>query len=240
MSTDANQIELLVREVLARLAHTSLPGSATHAQSPAIETIKTTAPASDELELMTHVISAKLLDGKLTGIKTVRVRSQAVVTPAARDLLRAANVKLVRGSVQKSQAGPNTTAAVDRPVALALFCQPASLVVLKKQLCPRRALVAAASKNIEEVVHQVRQALSAGHRLGVVVAENSFELNMALGQSGLKALRVANWGDFKLALGEAKPNVWLFDSRQWNVPATTNACNQIYDSGYWRSLMESR
>jgi hypothetical protein len=245
MSTDANQIELLVREVLARIAQEtkSTVGVAPSAAPP-------TRP-SDELELMANVISTQSLEGKLKGIKSVRIRQQAVITPAARDLLRAANVTLVRGAnnsraTNENPASHGATAATQqpetaqvRPAALALFVPEKWVEIFKKQLCPRRALVTQADKEVEQVVSRLQMAMSSGHRLGVIVAENSFELNMFINRSGWRGVRIASWGDFQLALQEAAPDVWVLDPRPLKIPAITNICNRIYENGYWRSRKEN-
>jgi hypothetical protein len=250
MSTDANQIELLVREVLARMAQQtkSEPGKATIAMSPALP--------DDVLELMGNVISVQTLEGKLNGIKTVRIRQQAVITPAARDVLRAAKVTLVRGAnamganansaangnsaAQPKGATSDSGAVKERPAALALLAPGKLVEIFKKQLCPRRATVGLVDKELEQIVNRLRTALSNGHRLGVVVAENSFELNMAVNRQGLRGVRIASWSDFQFALQEASPDVWVLDSRQLNIPAITNVCNRIYENGYWRSRKENR
>lgn len=244
MSTDANQIELLVREVLARIAQETKTevGVASSAAPP--------TRSSDELELMANVISTQSLEGKLKGIKSVRIRQQAVITPAARDLLRAAKVTLVRGVNSRSANENNAPLGSEavpqgakvaqvRPAALALLVPEKWVEIFKKQLCPRRALVTQADKETEQVVSRLQMAMSSGHRLGVIVAENSFELNMLINRSGWRGVRIASWGDFQLALQEAAPDVWVLDSRLLKIPAITNICNRIYENGYWRSRKEN-
>lgn len=244
MSTDANQIELLVREVLARIAQETKTevGVASSAAPP--------TRSSDELELMANVISTQSLEGKLKGIKSVRIRQQAVITPAARDLLRAAKVTLVRGVNSRSANENNAPLGSEavpqgakvaqvRPAALALLVPEKWVEIFKKQLCPRRALVTQVDKETEQVVSRLQTAMSSGHRLGVIVAENSFELNMLINRSGWRGVRIASWGDFQLALQEAAPDVWVLDSRLLKIPAITNICNRIYENGYWRSRKEN-
>lgn len=244
MSTDANQIELLVREVLARIAQETKTevGVASSAAPP--------TRSSDELELMANVISTQSLEGKLKGIKSVRIRQQAVITPAARDLLRAAKVTLVRGVSSRSANENNAPLGSEavpqgakvaqvRPAALALLVPEKWVEIFKKQLCPRRALVTQADKETEQVVSRLQMAMSSGHRLGVIVTENSFELNMLINRSDWRGVRIASWGDFQLALQEAAPDVWVLDSRLLKIPAITNICNRIYENGYWRSRKEN-
>jgi hypothetical protein len=97
-----------------------------------------------------------------------------------------------------------------------------------------------AEGDVDQMVKRLQLAISSGHRLGVVIAKNSFELNMAVNRIGLRGARIASWADFQFALQEATPDVWILDSRQWNVPAMMNICNRIYDDGYWRSRKENR
>jgi len=243
MSTDANQIELLVREVMARLAQpgTAQPGTAQPgtAQLASAITTAVSSPGSEELELMASVISVQSLEGKLKGIKRVRIRPNAVITPAARDVLRDAKVTWVRG-VKEGSASSDSAASKERPAALVVLAAEKFVEPLKKQLCPRRALVLRAEGDVDQTVKRMQMAISAGHRLGVVIAENSFELNMAVNRLGFRGARIAGWDDFQFAMKEALPDVWVLDSRQWNVPAIMNICNRIYDDGYWRSRKENR
>jgi len=233
MSTDANQFELLVREVLARLAQQ------VKAEEAAVITAAVPPASNDELELMASVISVQSLEGKLKGIKLVRIRSNAVITPAARDLLRDAKVTWVRGG-KAHHATSDSAQAKERPAALAVLAAENYVESLRKQLCPRRASVMQAEGDVDQTVKRLQLAISSGHRLGVVIAKNSFELNMAVNRIGLRGARIASWADFQFALQEATPDVWILDSRQWNVPAMMNICNRIYDDGYWRSRKENR
>lgn len=243
MSTDANQIELLVREVMARLAQQSAAQPVKTEQFKAGEvsamTTAASPPSNDELELMASVISVQSLEGKLKGIRLVRIRPSAVITPAARDVLRDAKVTWVRG-VKASSATSDSAPAKGRPAALVVLAAEKYVEPLKKQLCPQRASVSLAEGGVDQTIKRLQLALSSGHRLGVVIAEDSFELNMSVNRLGFRGVRIATWDDFQFALKEATPDVWVLDSRQWNVPAMMNVCNRIYDDGYWRSRKENR
>lgn len=257
MTNDANQIELLVREVMARLAP-SLGTVASAAQSstttPSVltqvvsETSATSRP-KDELAVMASVVSVGLLQGKLNGIKKVRVRSKAVVTPAARDLLRATRVELVRGESQAQLSSPQSSntvgvsgslaAPVSSVAALSVLCPKVWIERLQKSLCPKRGSLDEIAAIMPEIVAQVQKKFSQGHRLAVLVTESSFDAVVQLARAGIRAVRVASWGDLQLALSDAGPQVWVLDPRQWNIPLTLNACNRVYESGYWRQRMEA-
>ncbi|MEY4567539.1 MAG: hypothetical protein RLY14_2509 [Planctomycetota bacterium] len=256
MTNDANQIEMLVREVMARLAPSlgNVAGANSNTTIPSVPTqiVSEASAASrpkDEIAVMASVVSVGLLQGKLNGIKKVRVRSKAVVTPAARDLLRATRVELVRGESQAQLSNPQSSntvvvsgslsAPVSSVAALSVLCPKVWMERLQKSLCPKRGSLDEIAAMMPEIIAQVQKKFSQGHRLAVLVTESSFDAVVQLARAGIRAVRVASWGDLQLALSEAGPQVWVLDPRQWNIPLTLNACNRVYDSGYWRQRMET-
>jgi len=257
MTNDANQIEMLVREVMARLAP-SLGTVASVVNSNLATPLVPTQVASetsaaslpkDELAVMASVVSVGLLQGKLNGIKKVRVRSKAVVTPAARDLLRATRVEIVRGESQSQVSSPQASntvgvgGSVPSPVssvaALTVLCPKQWIERLHKSLCPKRGSLDEIAAILPEIVMQVQKKFAQGHRLAVLVTESSFDAVVQLARAGIRAVRVASWGDLQLALSDAGAQVWVLDPRQWNIPLTLNACNRVYESGYWRQRTEA-
>lgn len=94
--TAANvDVEQIVRQVLRQLQGTSAPAaSAVAAPTP----VSAPAPSCGELRLGEPVVTLSRLTGQLEGIATVIVGSAAVVTPAARDLLKQRGIELIRQS----------------------------------------------------------------------------------------------------------------------------------------------
>jgi hypothetical protein len=81
---DADQLEWIVREVVRRLRE----GAAGAA-----------APIADgQLTLPHTLITAATLEHRLEGVARVSVPPRAVVTPAARDLLKERNIELRRST----------------------------------------------------------------------------------------------------------------------------------------------
>ncbi|HTU24372.1 MAG TPA: RpiB/LacA/LacB family sugar-phosphate isomerase [Pirellulales bacterium] len=98
--SDPKLVDSIVREVLARLA----------SQRPSEKSAAAAAPA--QLVLEPAVISVATLADRLSGVQRVVVGRKAVVTPAARDLLKQHNITLSR-SAQTAIAGkPTLTVAV--------------------------------------------------------------------------------------------------------------------------------
>lgn len=85
MRLDPDQLEWIVREVVRRLQQQTL-GAATPAEPTAVCTIEG------------RVVATAQLEGKLDGVRQVRVGARAVVTPAARDMLKDRNIELLRAS----------------------------------------------------------------------------------------------------------------------------------------------
>ncbi|MGE0608911.1 MAG: hypothetical protein AB7O62_17580 [Pirellulales bacterium] len=86
MNVTAAEVDRIVREVLNRLAPAN-------AAAPAGQN-GMTAKAAGSLVLSSRVVSTADLEGRLEGIQTVLLVPRAVVTPAARDLLRQRGVTL--------------------------------------------------------------------------------------------------------------------------------------------------
>lgn len=98
-------IDLIVREVLKRLAQIEAAPVETKAESGMRKAEETD---SSVLIVAERVVTIEGLRGKLDQVRRVQVRPKAVVTPAVRDLLREKKIVL--------EVGAATTAKADRPV----------------------------------------------------------------------------------------------------------------------------
>ncbi|MEX2121071.1 MAG: RpiB/LacA/LacB family sugar-phosphate isomerase [Pirellulales bacterium] len=88
-------VEVIVREVMARLETSGDGDQATTGTQDGRGTKGQKAAgsgSSGELALTARVVSLAELDGRLEGLKRLRVPAGAVLTPAVRDLLRQGNV----------------------------------------------------------------------------------------------------------------------------------------------------
>jgi hypothetical protein len=99
MKLDEDQLEWIVREVVRRLEETlrsPLPGGE--------ESGERGAPRTDALSTNCHLtltatlITAATLEDKLQGVTHVTAPARAVITPAARDLLKENNIQFTRAS----------------------------------------------------------------------------------------------------------------------------------------------
>lgn len=84
MTLPPEQIDWIVREVIRRL------------QQQGVALGEAPAASGNELALSERVVTTATLERSLSGVALVRVAKGAVVTPAARDLLKEHNIRLVR------------------------------------------------------------------------------------------------------------------------------------------------
>src|SRR5687768_2754177 len=98
------EVERIVREVLERLRGTGMNGAA--AAGSAIR--KQLPHGAGDLVLSGRVIAVADLEGRLDGVNVLVTHRTAIVTPAARDLLREQGVTLA------SRVGPTTEEAAAR------------------------------------------------------------------------------------------------------------------------------
>ena len=83
MRLDQDQLEWIVQEVLRRL------------QSMDVSRAKVNG--STTLVVDEPLVALSTLEGRIRGIRQLRVTGKAVVTPAVRDLLKERQIELVRG-----------------------------------------------------------------------------------------------------------------------------------------------
>lgn len=91
MTEFESQVERIVRDVLARFEISSVDNNG-DGESDQSKTSK--AQNRGEVLLDAKVVSVEQLNGKLDGARQVIVRRGAIVTPAARDLLRARGIEI--------------------------------------------------------------------------------------------------------------------------------------------------
>lgn len=83
-TVESELIERIVQEVIRRLLGRGVE--------------ITPSPAHDNcLSIEDRVVTLATLDGRLQGVNRLRIRSNAVVTPAVKDRLREMKVELIRG-----------------------------------------------------------------------------------------------------------------------------------------------
>lgn len=158
------EVERIVREVLERLR---VPGNGEKCgENAAVAATKQPANDAVSLALSGRVIAVADLSGRLDGVQVVVVPRKAIVTPAARDLLRERGVTLASRAVP---AETRTAARLTLGVA-ETRCDAAELVrgmredgVEVEQL---------ARSGLAGVVEELADQIARGGRLGMLLTDN--------------------------------------------------------------------
>lgn len=184
MTLAEEQIDRIVREVLRRLqAGQADAGPLKAGQLPVGETARVqntkrvkesertesgSTTAESDLHLSLPVISVARLEGKLTGVKRLVVTPKAVVTPAAKDLLRERKVELARGAAngKPSNSGKLTLAVgvAETPYDPASLCRE-----LKSD---NGSLEELAHTGLATVTEELSEQVARGGRLGLLLTSN--------------------------------------------------------------------
>lgn len=226
MQPSTIDIEQIIRVVMQRLAAAGdlMEGVAEMAE-PAAE--------STELVIADRVVTTHLIEDHLSGKRTLRVGSRAVVTPAVLDLLRAKKIDLVRESQSPSQRNSAVNVASangsggaasrsSSSIAPVLVCGSAVWFnSLTRHLCPRQASVAACEDS--EAVQLVERHLGRGGQRGVWLTSRPFAA-AATAQRSTEAVAVQlpSLADLPAALEQAQPQILIVDAPRWTVAAIGN------------------
>lgn len=218
-------IERIVGEVLDRLrTNKTATTNETSNQKPEQN------PASDRLELADRVVTTATLEGRLAGRRAIVVLPQAVVTPAARDLLREQNIAIERRARGERQAELGLRRVVG--VAETSF-EPAAMLAgvsaIEFEQVARVGLVGV----IDDVVDQVVR----GGALGLVFTDQAdAALCLANRTAGVRAVLARSAAQVRQARSNLAANLFvveprsksLFELRQI-VMATTSSSGHSLD-----------
>ena len=160
MTAAEEQIDRIVREVLRRLQ--SGPTAAGGTSTLEKQSI------GNELHLSLPVISVARLEGKLAGVKRVVISPKAVITPAAKDLLREQKIELARGEVSNQQASNNQLT-----LAIGVAETPYEASALSRELkTENQPIEELARTGLASVTEELSEQVARGGRLGLLLTSN--------------------------------------------------------------------
>lgn len=192
-TTREQLIERIVREVLRQIA----------SSGPAPP-----APAPATLRLDEAVVSVGGLEGRLEGVERIDVARRAVVTPAARDLLRQRGVGIVR----RSEWGGKLAPAPLLFAAAQTTCKPAALLaaIERDGLSSERL----AETGLASVTEEMAEEIGKGGRRGVLLTEWApVAVCLANRRPGVRAIEARSMADWQRAAESLRPNLLVIDPR---------------------------
>jgi hypothetical protein len=197
MNLSEIEIEQVVREVLLRLA--------TPATSSAPKAIPT--KTNNQLRLTKTVVTLTDLQGQLTGIQELILPPRAVITPAARDLLREQGVAITYAA--KNIATSNTGLPLVLGVAETKYC-PAGFVRALSQhgITPERL----AQTGLAQVTLELIDAVSKGGKLGLLITDRPLAaVCLANRQRGVRAAMAGDSRSVEQALIQIGANLLIVE-----------------------------
>jgi ribose 5-phosphate isomerase RpiB len=228
-------IDAIVREVLRRLDEQMSRGQARAGRGK--------APAQPRdagcLQLGQRVVTVATLEGRLGGVRRVVVPAGAVVTPAARDLLRTGNITLVCGGETASDQasgevvwlGLAASSPASDAAAVAVTAEAANVQTIRDE-CP----VAVTRQLIEQVAeNDVEAILLTNEPVAALCAANRH-----------RGVRAA-WGVSVAAVSQAvqtvKANLLILDPAAHTVFEMRSMARQFVGSprefsDRWKKLLE--
>ena len=191
-------VENIVREVLARLNHSP-------AAAPADELV------AGELSIEGKIVAIEQLQGKLAGIRQVSVPRGAIVTPAARDLLKEKNVQLAWRVAGEKASGGSSGSAVSLVLGVAdTIYEPAKLV--QALVKSGTAVSRLAQTGLAIVVSELTDAVAKSGQTGLLLtSQTATAVCLANRNRGVRAVTGENRNAIAAAVQAVGANVLVFD-----------------------------
>jgi hypothetical protein len=173
------------------------------------ETCKEEKPCTPDDELILHerVISAALLGERLNGARRVAIAPGAVITPAARDVLRQHEVDV------RTSEGQQAVSAT--PVAVGIVAAGVSPDVLRELL--DRAAIASnfvEASTLSEMINKLGDYLVKQQSLGVLLTEQpAAALCMANRRAGIRAVQAEDVPSMRCAVAAVGANLLAVNPR---------------------------
>lgn len=217
MSASIN-IEAIVEAVVARLQHRN--SSADTAKTTIAIAPQAAESATGTLSIDAQVVALEQLRSGLDGIKTIQVRSSAVVTPAVLDELRSKKIALQRRPMLSA------TESDKKPICVIANPQLASLVQRARQLTHCETIPV--GDRIDEATKAASQRIAADSTTRIVWhTTKPFAASLvSQGPGKTRAIQLSHPGQLQQAIQEASPNLLILDSATWTDAAVVRLLYQ--------------
>lgn len=234
MHATALEIEHLVQLVLERLRVAAAQGATASADNSADKSADNSAaraPGSTEIEnsnkeskpgeltVTESVISVETLRERLEGVQSIIASNRAVITPAAHDLLRKRNIRVLRGArrTETSSAviGNSTHSSI-------LVCGSATwLSILPKQIDERLATVSVCEDAVARSL--IDRHLDASGQRAVWVTPTPYAAISSFSMaSHISAIHLPTLNEFAQAMLETHAQLIVISSKAWTLAALGN------------------
>jgi len=202
MAVAAEEIERLVREAIDR--------GATNAEQivgDVVARLRTNNGLRQELTIASRVVTLAELDGKLEGIKQLVVPAKAVITPAARDLLRQKQIDVGYAVAAKAVAKPRLPLVVG--VAETKYDATSLVQAIAREGTTVERL---AQTGLVQAVREISDEAAKGGKLGLLLTdETAAALCLANRRAGVRAVAATSIAATPRTMQSVGANVLMID-----------------------------
>ena len=251
-SVSADQIERIVREVLASLSVANSTQAAmtqdrvveipqatlTVTNSVHSNSVHSNSGHSNVLHLSVPVLSLDTLRTLAKDTKEIAVLPTTLVTPAAKDFLKEKGIAWNRASSPKvaAQPSPAGVASSEKKTEVLptkrLFVTGSVLWLrnLEKQLCPKANLVDQVQIDDAAAIRAVAQAIrnQASSAIAIVKAPHS-ALWQAARDEALRPAIISQWSDLAEVFREVPTNMLIVPANRWNIAGSANIARKFQE-----------
>lgn len=158
-----------------------------------------------------RVVTAEVLESLGPG-RAVSIRSTAIVTPAARDVIRERGLNLVRASTEAGSQNTEehqTHKTVPVHVYIVRHTEPLDRVLSDQLPGSRRELLGCPDEAAQAAIGEICRGATS---LAIIAAEQTHRAAcLANRHERVKAVAVRDAGEVKAVRGQLRANVWCFD-----------------------------
>lgn len=199
-------VERIVREVLARLSAVSPPPAAR-------PTVVENKKPEGELALAEKLVTLAALQGQLAGVKRLVVSAKAVITPAARDLLRDRKIAVVRGTTSGAKGVASSSLLVG--VAETNFDATKLIARLRETGVEVEQL---AKTGLASVSAEVAEGVALSGKLGLILTGNGFAANCLVNRRrGVRAVLAQRMEEVDRALKTIGANLLIVEPARMSL-----------------------
>ncbi len=227
------EIESIVRRVVQRLRSSS----ASALSDPPLVSSLVVVPTA--LHLSDRVITLETLRSLPESSKTLTITKHSVMTPAAKDWLKAKGIAWSRAELsagrQSSSAVPSaglTSSPSLPPIHVFGSEQPSSRAQwtgLSKSICPKIAKIDQPSADDSTALRECQSRIRGTSRLGILIVQSPHATCwQAARDDQLRPAVVASWSCLDNVLREVPANLFIFGGNDWTAPGLANCIRRIH------------
>lgn len=237
------EIENIVRLVVERLRsdgcackNRSAGSSLKSLGSCALQAPSSKVPPASVLQLSGRVISFRDIEGRLSGVTSVRILKHAIVTPAARDELSRQSIAIQRVSQFHESTSAYATASTQpfSPPQIAIIVSKSKSQLLRSMAPDCDFHLVPAVEDVHQIIGELIQRWRS-EQYWIWTTNQPYAVTAAIGKHvgvPIRSIGLPELAELEAAFEQSRPNLLILDEKRW----TTQQVVRLAKS--WRKLVQ--